>query len=219
VAVNTKLLPQFASEETWKKGLSWKEILENPAYRGKVTLLDDTKEVLQLLLLMKGKQLATASEAEVREVFAYLKAHKSQLKGFPPETRPVIEADECAICMAYSGDALSVAKEKQGIRFLLPKEGSSVWTDNFAIPTNARNVALAYQFMNEILSAEGAAAFTQRTGYRTASLKARARLPQETQENRTTYPSKEERARMHFLIHRKDLSAVIDREWALLKSM
>jgi spermidine/putrescine transport system substrate-binding protein len=218
VAINTKLLPQFSAEDSLKNGISWKEILENPAYQGKVTLLDDTKEVLQLLLLMQGKQMASATEKEVRDSFAYLKAHKSQLKGFPPETRPVIEANECAICMAYSGDALSVAKDKKEIRFVIPKEGASIWTDNFAIPLNAQNPALAYQFITEILSANGAAAFTKRTNYRTADLKARDQLPADLKNNRAVYPPAEDRARMHYLIQRKDLSAVIDREWALLKS-
>jgi len=214
IAVNTKLLPKLSGV----KELRWTEILENPAYRGKITMLDDPKEVLQVVLIIQGKKITTATEADVKEAFAYLKQHKGQIKGFPSETRPVVEADECGICMIYSGDALSVAKEKKEIHFVLPSEGATIWTDNLAIPTNARNVDGAYKFVNDLLAEAGAKSFTQRTGYRTANKKARASLPKEITENRVIYPTLEDRKKMSFLVHRKDLAALIDREWALLKS-
>ncbi|MGZ3703555.1 MAG: polyamine ABC transporter substrate-binding protein, partial [Bdellovibrionota bacterium] len=146
IAVNTKLLPKAPA------AISWKQMMEDPAYKGKVTLLDDSKEVLQMAFTIMGKTtMAKATEADVKAAFAYLKAHKAQVKGFPPETRPVIEADECALCMAYSGDVLSVAKEKKEVRFVVPTDGATVWTDNLAIPTNAKNPEMAYKFINELL--------------------------------------------------------------------
>lgn len=214
IAVNTKLLPSLAKA----KSLSWKEMLENPAYKGKVTLLDDTKEVLQVALLVHGKNISTATEADVKEAFAYLKKHKSQLKGFPPETRPVIEADECALCMAYSGDVLSVAKEKPEIQFAFPSQGATIWTDNLAIPANSANPDAAYMFINELLSEAGAKGFTERTNYRTPNKKAKAALAKEISSSPVIYPSAEQRKKMHYLVNRKDLAALIDKEWALLKS-
>jgi len=192
--------------------------MEAPTYKGKVTLLDDQKEVLQMALSVLRKSMAKATEADVKAAFAYLKAHKAQIKGFPPETRPVIEADECALCMAYSGDVLSVAKEKKDVTFLVPQDGATIWTDNLAIPNNAKNVDTAYQFINELLSVDGAKSFTTRTNYRTANGKAKAALPNDVSGNAVIYPSAKDRARMHFIVPRKDLALVIDKEWALLKS-
>ena len=214
IAVNTKVLPKLASVSS----LSFREMLEDPAYAGKVTMLDDTKEVLQAALAIHGKAITTATEADVKEAFAYLKKHKAQLKGFPPETRPVLEADECGLCMAYSGDVLSVAKEKKEIRFVFPKEGATIWTDNLAIPANSANPDAAYLFINELLGAEGAKGFTERTNYRTPNVKAKAALPKELSGSTVIYPSTEQRKKMHYLVHRKDLAQLIDREWALLKS-
>lgn len=214
IAVNSKVLPKLANVTS----ISFKELFEDPAYAGKVTLLDDTKEVLQAALAIHGKNIVTASETDVKEAFEYLKKHKAQLKGFPPETRPVLEADECGLCMTYSGDVLSVAKEKKDIRFVFPKEGATVWTDNLAIPANSQNPEAAYLFINELLSAEGARAFTERTNYRTPNLKAKAALPKEVAGNPVIYPSAEQRRKMHYLVQRKDLAQLIDREWALLKS-
>jgi spermidine/putrescine transport system substrate-binding protein len=212
IAVNAKLAPNAPTS------ISWKEMMENPAYKGKVTLLDDSKEVLQMAFTILGKTMAAATEADVHAAFAYLKAHKAQIKGFPPETRPVIEADECALCMAYSGDVLSVAKDKKEVRFVVPTDGATIWTDNLAIPANSKNSDLAYKFINEVLSVEGAKNFTLRTNYRTANEKARAALPKEISGNNVIYPSASDRARMHYVVPRKDLALVIDKEWALLKS-
>jgi len=77
---------------------------------------------------------------------------------------------------------------------------------------------LAYKFINEVLSREGAKNFTLRTNYRTANAKARAALPEQVSGNPVIYPRATDRSRMHYLVPRKDLSLVIDKEWALLKS-
>lgn len=213
LAVNTKLLPK------WKGEISWKEALGNPEYAGKVTLLDDTKETLQVALFLAGKDLGSATEADIHAAFARLKNGKKQIKAFTAETRPVIESGECALCMAYSGDVLSVAKEKPEIRFVVPSDGASAWTDNFAIPKNAPNPELAYKFMALVLSADGAKRFTERTGYRTAHLKAKALLPKSVSENPIIYPSAKDLKRFHYLVDRKELSLLIDKEWTILKSL
>lgn len=218
VAINTKLLPKWASADLQKKGITWKEIMEAPEYKGKVTLLDDTKEVLQLGLLMNGKTIINASEADVKTAFAWLKSHKGQLKGFTTETRPVIEADECAVCMVYSGDALNVAKTKPEIIFLMPKDGSTIWADNFSIPANARNPGLAYKFMAKVLSPEGGKSFTERTNYRTPNVKSRGLMAKDLAANESVFPVINAK-QFHYLVERKDLATVADKEWALLKSM
>jgi spermidine/putrescine transport system substrate-binding protein len=212
IAVDENVAPKVPAT------LTWKAMMEDPAYKGKITLLDDSKEVLQMALAIQGKSMAKATEADVKAAFAYLKAHKAQIKGFPPETRPVIEADECALCQAYSGDVLSVGKDHKGIRFVVPQDGATIWADNLAIPNNAKNVDIAYTFINELLGAEGAKSFTTRTNYRTANVKAKAALPKEVSGNPVIFPNAAERSRMHYIVPRKDLALVIDKEWALLKS-
>lgn len=211
LAWNTKLLPKLSDS------LTWKDYFENPEFKGRVTLLDDIKEVLQVALLVHGKSLASATESDVKEAFAYLRKHKSQLKGFTTETRPVIEAGECVLCMTYSGDARQVAEAKPEIQFVLPKDGVSIWTDNFAIPANSAEPELAFKFMAKILSAEGAKNFTERTGYRTFLKSAKALLPKEITENKVIYP-KSNGVKFHYLVDNRELATLIDKEWALLKS-
>lgn len=212
LAWNTKLLPHLPAH------LTWKEFFENPALKGKVTLLDDTREVLQVALLARGYRLESAKESEVREAFQYLRQHKGQFRGFTSETRSVIEADECALCMAYSGDVRAVAKHKPEIRFVLPKDGATIWTDNFAIPKNARNPEGAYLFINKMLSPNGARDFTARTGYRTLVQRARALLPPEAAKDPVIYPPAASTPPLHYLVSHPALALLIDREWAQLRA-
>jgi spermidine/putrescine transport system substrate-binding protein len=192
---------------------SWKDFFENPSYKGKVTLLDDTKEVMHAALMAQGKDALKADQ--VMDAFAYLKKHKGQIKGFTSETRPTIEAGECALCMAYSGDVRSVAAEKPEIKFVIPKEGATIWTDNFAIPASSPEAELAHKFIAMMLSAEGAKAFTERTGYRTYNRKARSLLSKEVVNDEIVFPKS---GKFHFLMDHKEKSKEIESEWAQLKS-
>jgi spermidine/putrescine transport system substrate-binding protein len=211
LAWNTKLMPKLPGS------FGWKNLFEDAAYKGKITLLDDIKEVLQAALLANGKDLASANEQDIKDAFAYLRKHKSQLKGFTTETRPVIEADECALCMTYSGDARQVAEAKPEIRFVVPNDGASIWTDNFAIPANAAEPELAHKFIAKMLQPAVAKEFTLRTGYRTFSKAAKAMLPKEITSNPVIYPQAQG-VKFHYLVDKKELAGLIDKEWALLKS-
>jgi spermidine/putrescine transport system substrate-binding protein len=213
IAWNQKLLPVLPNAADF----SWRDFFELANLAGRVTVLDDTKEALQAVLLIRGKDLSTATPEDIRNAFAYLGAHKDQLKGFTSETRSVIEADECALCMAYSGDVLAVAETKPEVKFVRPKEGLTVWTDNFAIPKNARNVDAAYRFMAKVLSPEGAKGFTTRTRYRTYQEKARALLPDAIAKSPVIY-AEPKPGEFHYLVQRNEISDMIDRAWALLKS-
>jgi spermidine/putrescine transport system substrate-binding protein len=207
LAWNSKLLPKLPAN------LSWQDFFENPQLRGKVTLLDDTKEAIYAALLAQGKD--PSLKTETLAAFPYLKKHKAQIKGFTAETRPAIEGGECALCMAYSGDVRSVSQEKPEIQFVIPKEGVTQWSDNFAIPASSTEAELAHKFISLMLSAEGAKAFTERTGYRTYNKKAKELLAKEVANDPVVYPKT---GKFHYLVDHQDLAKEVEKEWAQLKS-
>ncbi|VEU82174.1 extracellular solute-binding protein [Acholeplasma hippikon] len=51
------------------------------------------------------------------------------------------------IAMVYSGDAVYLLQETEGYSFAIP-ENTNVFIDGFVIPSNARNVDWAYEFIN-----------------------------------------------------------------------
>jgi spermidine/putrescine transport system substrate-binding protein len=214
IAVNT----QLAKGIDLKK-VSWKDIFENKAFAGKATMLNDSKENLHAALLATGKHWANATEADIRSAFEYLKKTKKNLRIYTDETKPVIEADECALCQAFSGDVLSVGAEKAGVVYVIPVEGATIWSDNLAIPVNATEVELAHELMNHLLSAEGAKTFTESVYYPTPNLKAKALLDASFVNNPFVYPPKAAFEKLSFLDEKPELLPLIDRLWTELKSM
>ena len=93
--------------------------------------------------------------------------------------------------MGYSGDAASVIADNPNIVYIVPKDGSAVWTDNFASPSTSKNEAGAYAFINFMLRPENAAKNAEYVGYATPNESAKALLPQETLDNPAFNPPAE----------------------------
>jgi spermidine/putrescine-binding protein len=55
---------------------------------------------------------------------------------------------------SWSGDVYRVALENPDIKYVIPKEGSSIFIDNCAIPKTAQNKELAHAFINFLLTPE-----------------------------------------------------------------
>ena len=48
----------------------------------------------------------------------------------------------------WSGDAAFTYRENNNVGFVVPDQGSLIWSDNFAIPKGCKNKELAEKFMN-----------------------------------------------------------------------
>lgn len=215
VVINTKLVPSLKGA----KSISWKDILENPKYKAKVTFLDDAKENLHVALMIQGKAWATASEADITAAFAYLKKVQGQIKIFTPEAEPVIEASECGICMVFSGAGVRLSHQHPELTYLIPTEGATVWSDNFAIPANAPHAEWAHQFINAVIEDKSAAAFTNRTYYPTANKASWALLQDHIRNSTMIFPTAETFKSLHYLTDREELLQLTDRLWTEFKSL
>ena len=50
-----------------------------------------------------------------------------------------------------SGEGLAAVDENENLEYVIPKEGASIWVDNFAILRDAKNKEEAHIFLNCIL--------------------------------------------------------------------
>ena len=184
IMVNTKYIDP-ESIQTWSD--LWKEDFKN-----KVLILDGNREALGMALQSLGYSLNSKNDEE-------LKAAKEKLKQLSPNVRAVLneeiktmmKLEEAPIGMGYSGDAASVAEENPNVQYILPKDGSAVWTDNFAIAHTAVNVEGAYAFINFMLRPENAARNAEYVGYSTPNEKAKELMDPEVVSDETYYPSEE----------------------------
>ncbi len=164
----------------------------SPQISRRFTLLDDTREVLGATLKSLGYSYntndATQIEAAYRKLLA-LKPHIAAFKsgGFEDE----ILAGDLAVAMAYSADAIPLTRQDTNLAYLIPRSGTSLWTDTMAIPTTAPNPEAAYQWINFMLEPEVARVTAERFLFSTVNQAAFEQLPPELQNNRDLYPEEE----------------------------
>ena len=131
------------------------------------------------------------------------------------------------ICLAigYSGDILQAktraeeAKNGVEINYVIPKEGSQVWFDVFAIPADAPNKAAAYKFLDYMLRPEVIAKASNFTQYANANSAATPLVEESIRNNPNVYPTPEVSKRL-FVTTAKDQTLLRDvtRMWTKVQT-
>ena len=184
IMVNTKYIDPD-SIQTWSD--LWKEDFKN-----KVLVLDGNREALGMALQSLGYSLNSKNENELHAAEVKLKELKPNVRAvLNEEIKTMMKLEEAPIGMGYSGDAAAVAEENPNVQYILTKDGSAVWTDNFAIAHTAVNVEGAYAFINFMLRPENAARNAAYVGYSTPNEKAKELMDPEVISDETFYPSEE----------------------------
>ena len=184
IMVNTKYIDP-ESIQTWND--LWKEDFKN-----KVLVLDGNREALGMALQSLGYSLNSKNEDELKAAEQKLKELKPNIRAvLNEEIKTMMKLEEAPIGMGYSGDAAAVAEENPNVQYILPKDGSAVWTDNFAIAHTAVNIEGAYAFINFMLRPENAARNAEYVGYSTPNEKAKELMNPEVTSDETYYPSEE----------------------------
>ena len=145
---------------------TWK-LLENPAMKGRITLLDDIREVIGAGLMSLGYSINSTNPAEIDAAVEQVLKWKANSRKFDAESyKTEVAGGSTWIGHGYSTDATQVivGDEDEGmsprhdIGFALPKEGFTIAFDEMVVAANARRKDLAYAFINYIYTGSVAAA-------------------------------------------------------------
>ncbi len=197
---------------------SWQDLWQ-PRFKNKLMLLDDPREVFSMGLLALGYSVNDNNPAHIRQAYQKLKSLLPNVRLFNSDAMPSIPIDEDAnIGMAWNGDIFRAQTENKHIKFIYPKDGFVVWSDNFAIPINAPHLANAYKFINFMLTAKVGAETTEAYGYATANKAAKKLLPEAIRKNATIFPDQQTLARGQFQTDIGDQAlALYEKYWLQLK--
>ena len=155
---------------------SWDLIL-NPEIVSKfadcgVTVLDAPTELLDIAMNYLGFDPAAGTGEGLEEAEALLQEVRPYLKYFHSSQyiNDLANGDIC-IAVGWSGDVFQArdradeAENGVEIGYSIPKEGTVIWFDLFAIPSDAENVAEAHLFLDYIMRPEVIAAATNYVYY------------------------------------------------------
>jgi spermidine/putrescine transport system substrate-binding protein len=165
---------------------------------GRVTVLDSPGEVIGAALKMRGHSYNAASSEQLAEARQDLLALKPHLLAFETNYRPLLASGKACLSLGWNGDATALIAQGSPIRYVLPREGSQIWEDDWAIAADAPNPNLAHTFLNFLLRPEVAAQEARYTRYATGNHSARALLEEELINDPSTYPSPERLAKLEY---------------------
>ncbi|NOT09201.1 MAG: spermidine/putrescine ABC transporter substrate-binding protein [Gemmatimonadales bacterium] len=192
---------------------SWAVFLD-AALSGKMTMLDDVRDVLGAFLRYRGQSINTTDPSLIAAAGRDAIAAKANLKAYlSAPVKAQLIAGDVWLAQLWNGDAAQAAREQPAIAWALPSEGSTLWIDSLVVPAAAPHPRAAHEFINYVLRSEVGAAISTATGYGTPNHSAMPLIAAPV-----PYPSQEALTRLEV---QKDLgraSETWDRVWTEVKS-
>ncbi|MCI0426209.1 MAG: spermidine/putrescine ABC transporter substrate-binding protein [Actinobacteria bacterium] len=146
-------------DQTGRELTSLRDLLD-PAFAGKVGLLEGYNDTVPFFLLMEGKDPATATVEDYVAATEPIKeaVDSGQIRQiYGNDYIDALLSGDLAVSMAWSGDIVANQEAKPSLRYTFPEEGFNLWTDNMLVPKGAANKAGAEAWMDFFYQPEIAA--------------------------------------------------------------
>jgi spermidine/putrescine transport system substrate-binding protein len=142
--------------------------LFDPKYKGKVDFLAEVIETVPLVMSCEGIDPENASEDEWMKTIDRIKqaVDEGQIRRFTGNdyARDLTSGDVVGV-IGWSGDAVQLQADNPNIKFRMPTEGCSLWSDNMVIPVGAPNPTAAEAWMNYVYDPKNQAQIAAEVNY------------------------------------------------------
>ena len=210
----------YNTEKVGEEITSWDQVFN---YDGPVAWLDDPRAMIGIALSILGYDPNTTDEAQVGEARDLLMNNGSNVVAIAGDDgQAMLERGDVDITVEYSGDIFQVATscECDYITYSIPKEGSNIWVDNLAIPTDAPNKPLAEVFMDYVLDPKVGADISNYTAYASPNQAALDEgLIDPSLINPIIYPSAESSANLFTILPLPDADQLYNDAWDEIKNL
>lgn len=205
----------------WKQPpQDWSDLWTQKPVSGRLTLLDDVREVMGATLRSLGYSYNSTSEKEIEAAFNRLQELKPAIAAFQTfGWEDQLTSGDLALSMTFSLLGNKLPLEQPQLKFVLPQSGTSLWTDTMAIPVNAPNPEAAYAWINFMLEPENAVQAVTELRVATPSQTAFDQLPAELKNNATLFPPQSFIDKCEGIVPVGEAIQIYDRFWTQLKSV
>ncbi len=199
---------------------SWALFFDAKKTPGGFQFLDDPRVTIGSALKYNGKSYNSTKADDMRTALAALQEAKKRSIGFggSPDAKQKLVSGQVVMAVMYNGEAVRAADEDPNIGYFIPKEGSEIWLDNFAVPKDAPNAALAYKFINFMLDAKIAAQNANATRNSTPVDAAKPYLNKKDLNNPAVYPTAKTLATLEYASDLGVNQKLYDTVWTKLKA-
>lgn len=209
---------------------SWR-IAFDPAVLAKlqdcgVYFLDASEDMYGAVLAWLGKDPNSTNPSDYAAATAVLERVRPYVKKFhSSEYINALANGQACLAIGYSGDILQAgdraAEAGKGVEiaYAIPKEGSQLWFDLFAIPADAPNPKGAHAFLNYMLRPEVIARASNAVRYANANAASTPLLAPELRNDPNIYPSPALFSRL-FVLRGKDQALLreVNRQWTRVQT-
>jgi len=215
-AVDTNVVTEYTS--------SWSMMFDpNSPYCGKISMLDDQRETLGAALMYLGYSLNDVDPAHLEEAKKLLIEQSKCVKAYDSQSNDdLIISGETVLAHIWTGDAILAGLPdyggREGIVYVIPDEGCTIWQDNMAIPVGAPNAYTAMVFMNYAQYPEIAAGNAEFVGYGTPNAAAKEFMDPEILADEGIYPPPEVEAHLQWMEDVGPALELYDRIWTEFKA-
>lgn len=194
-------------------------MLDRTDLKGRITLLDDMREVLGAALLSLGHSLNSKNPTELSAARDVAIRWKKNIAKFDSEQyKSGIASGEFHLVQGYAGDLLQVADENEDIVVKIPKEGSAFSCDDLCITVKSTQADLAHKFINFVTDPANAAANMNFIAFRAPNSGAYALLSEDFRGNDALFPEAEIFAKCELIDDLGDSLALWSKTWDEVKA-
>lgn len=186
---------------------------------GRMTLLNDLREVIGAALKFNGCNYNSVNDVELEKAKETVKRWKKNIAKFDvDEAKRGLSSGEFFLIQVYNGDAIQLINENEDIAFTLPAEGTSISQDDFVIPESSKNVDLAYRFIDFLLEAENAKDNMEFVYYLSPNLEAQKLMSREFMSDPAINPPAEVLKKCNYLMDLGKDNVKYSELWDKIKS-
>jgi spermidine/putrescine transport system substrate-binding protein len=208
----------FYNEKVTGPISSWADFFAVPEKTGgKITLLDDMREVLAIGLMTNGKSVNSTDPADVQLATDYILAHKASVSAFTYDSMAMLASGDIAAAHFFVGGNVFFV-DMPDIKYMIPSEGATMYQENICVLASAPDKENAKKFMEFYLRPEIAAMNVAQQYNGTANVPARDLIPEAIKNNPNITVSADTIARLHIF---EDIGAALklyDRAWNTIRT-
>jgi spermidine/putrescine transport system substrate-binding protein len=203
---------------------SWSMMFDTDSpYCGKISMLDDERETIGAALMYLGYSINDVDPAHLEEAKNLLIEQSKCVKAYDSQTNDdLIISGETVLGHIWTGDAILAGLPdsggREGIAYVIPSEGCTIWQDNMAVPVGAPNAYTAMVFMNYTQYPDIAAQNAEWVGYATPNKAAKEFIDPEMLANEGIYPSAEVAEGLQWIEDVGPALELYDRIWTEFKA-
>lgn len=212
IAYNAKLTKEVGS---------FSDLLTRPDLKGKITLLSEMRDTMAFMLKIEGANPDDFTGDEWANAIDNLRSvvKAGQVRAFTGnEYIQDLTAGNIVACEAWSGDVIQAQFDNPDIKFVIPEEGLSLWSDNMEVPNNSEHKANAEKWIDYYYQPEVAAKLAAWVNYICPVEGAREemiKIDDSLVDNKLIFPSEEDlKATFDFMVLDDKQNTQYEGDWS-----